>query len=121
MAERAVARSDEIPDGGMRPVEIDGVKIVLIRLDGVIHALAGECPHAGAPLHEGAVCNGRLVCPWHSGTFQIADGALVEPPPMQPLARYAARVIDGQVLVDLPDCRHSRLRGEIRPNSAPLC
>ena len=100
MAERAVARLDDIPDGGMQPVEIDGIKIVLIRLDGAVHALAGECPHAGAPLHEGAVCNGRLVCPWHSGTFQITDGALVEPPPMQPLTRYAVRVADGQVLVD---------------------
>lgn len=100
MAERVVARLDEIPDGGMRPVEIDGIKIVLIRLDGAVHALAGECPHAGAPLHEGAVCNGRLVCPWHSGTFRITDGALVEPPPMQALTRYSTRVVQGQVLLD---------------------
>jgi len=100
MAERVAARLEEIPEGGMRPVEIDGIKIVLIRLDGVVHALAGECPHAGAPLHEGAVCNGRLVCPWHSGTFQIADGALVEPPPMRALTRYSARVVEGQVLLD---------------------
>ena len=100
MTERAAARLDEIPNGGMRPVEIDGVKIVLIRLEGAVHALAGECPHAGAPLHEGAICNGRLVCPWHSGTFRVADGALVEPPPMRPLTRYATRILDGQVLVD---------------------
>jgi apoptosis-inducing factor 3 len=85
MVERAVARLDEIPDGGMRPVEIDGVKIVLIRIGSAIHALAGECPHAGGPLHEGAIWNGRVICPWHSGTFQIGDGALVEPPLMQPL------------------------------------
>jgi NADPH-dependent 2,4-dienoyl-CoA reductase/sulfur reductase-like enzyme len=62
-------------------------------------------------LHEGAVCNGRLVCPWHSGTFRIADGALVEPPPMQGLTRYSTRVVDGQVLLDpagLPESAPAR-------------
>jgi len=53
MAERAAARLDEIPDGGMRPVEIDGVKIVLIRLDGAVHALAGLFQ----PLRQGSFDN----------------------------------------------------------------
>jgi NADPH-dependent 2,4-dienoyl-CoA reductase/sulfur reductase-like enzyme/nitrite reductase/ring-hydroxylating ferredoxin subunit len=100
MAEHVVARFRDIPDGGMKPVEIAGIKIVLIRQGDAVHALAGECPHAGAPLHEGAVCNGRLICPWHSGTFEIETGALVEPPPMQALARFGARVAGDNVLVD---------------------
>ena len=100
MAERRVAALADIPDQGMRLVEIDGTKIVLVRLGSEVHALAGECPHAGAPLHEGAICNGRLICPWHSGTFEIATGALVEPPPMTPLARFACRVAGADVLLD---------------------
>ena len=100
MAERRVAALADIPDQGTHPVEIDGTKIVLVRLGSEVHALAGECPHAGAPLHEGAICNGRLICPWHSGTFEVATGALVEPPPMTPLARFACRVAGGDVLLD---------------------
>ena len=100
MAEQIVARLRDLPEGGMKPLEIAGTKIVLIRLGDAVHALAGECPHAGAPLHEGAICNGRLICPWHSGTFDIEDGGLVEPPPMQSLARFPARIQDEDVLVD---------------------
>ncbi len=100
MTEQTVARLQDLPDGGMKPVEIDGSKIVLIRLGEAVHAFQGECPHAGGPLHEGAICNGRLICPWHSGTFEVADGSLVEPPPMQALTRYPARIENGEVLVD---------------------
>lgn len=101
MAEQEVARLADLPEGGMRAVEAGGQKIVLVRWQGEVHALQGECPHAGAPLAEGAVCNGHLVCPWHMGTFRIADGGLVEPPPMQALRRYPVRVDGDAVLVDL--------------------
>ena len=45
-----------------------------------------------ARLEEGAICNGRIVCPWHKGAFRVSDGALVEPPALDGLARYAVRM-----------------------------
>lgn len=67
-----------------------------------VRAYAAECPHVGGPLDEGAVCNGRIVCPWHNGTFEVRDGSLVEPPPLMALTRYDATVEDGDVYVSLP-------------------
>lgn len=67
-----------------------------------VRAYAAECPHAGGPLDEGTVCNGRIVCPWHKGTFEVRDGSLVEPPPLRALTRYDATVEDGDVYVSLP-------------------
>lgn len=74
--------------------------IVLIRQAGTVSALAGACPHAGAPLEKGAVCEGRLICPWHKAAFSIADGALLEPPALASLTRYAVRIKAGTVIVD---------------------
>ena len=92
MAEVVVLTRSELPAGTKKTVVVGGKKVLLVHTDdGRLHALEGECPHAKAPLEKGAVCNGRLVCPWHMGTFELETGALVEPPPLRGLQTYAAR------------------------------
>ena len=84
-----------------RPVRVmvGDTAILLLRDGAVVHAFGADCPHAGAPLEQGAVCDGRLVCPWHKASFAIADGALLEPPALDPLTRYPVEVVDGDVRV----------------------
>ncbi|SPB13450.1 pyridine nucleotide-disulfide oxidoreductase [Caballeronia novacaledonica] len=75
------------------------IPILLVRDGDDVRAYTAECPHAGGPLDEGAICNGRIVCPWHKGTFEVRDGSLVEPPPLKALTRYEATITDGDVYV----------------------
>ncbi|HVE09643.1 MAG TPA: FAD-dependent oxidoreductase [Paraburkholderia sp.] len=96
-----VAALADLEDARPRRVELHDTPILLIRSGTTVHALGANCPHAGAPLEQGAVCHGHLICPWHNGTFEIASGALVEPPPLQPLPRYPVKIERGDVLVGL--------------------
>ncbi|CAG4889901.1 FAD-dependent oxidoreductase [Paraburkholderia saeva] len=112
-----VARVEDLPTGrGTRVcVRHDGkeVPLLLVRDGDTVRAWSADCPHAGAPLEEGTICNGRLVCPWHKGTFDLNDGSIVEPPPLKPLTRYAATVRDGNVFVSLEteeDARTQRIK-----------
>ncbi|CAD6526830.1 FAD-dependent oxidoreductase [Paraburkholderia sabiae] len=93
------ARLSDLADNGMKRIEADGTPILLIRRGHTVHAYSADCPHAGAPLEQGALCDGRLICPWHKGTFDIATGALVEPPALLPLTRYPVRIEHDDVLV----------------------
>lgn len=95
-----VARFADLPQDRATQVTIGDRKIALVRFDDQVRAYQGECPHAGAPLAEGALCNGQLICPWHKAAFDIEDGSLCEPPALDSLQRYPAQVVDGQVLVD---------------------
>lgn len=81
-------------------IEIGETKILLLRVGDEVVAYQAECPHAGAPLVDGAVCNGHLICPWHKAEFAVNDGSLCEPPALDSLTRYDAQLIDGQVHVD---------------------
>ncbi len=100
--EHHVARLSELdPAPSMRPVEVDGVKILLVRLPDGLQAVSGLCPHAQAPLHEGALCGRRLVCPWHQSVFDVASGALLEPPSLDALASYPVRCEGDNVFVTL--------------------
>ncbi|MFJ3369080.1 FAD-dependent oxidoreductase [Pseudomonas sp. NPDC086251] len=106
MALHRVARFTDVPEHRGLEVQIADTKIVLLRVGDQLRAYQGECPHAGAPLAEGALCHGRLICPWHKAAYRIEDGALCEPPSLDSLKRYPLEVRDDEVWVDdhpLPD------------------
>jgi NADPH-dependent 2,4-dienoyl-CoA reductase/sulfur reductase-like enzyme len=66
------------------------------------NAFAANCPHDGAPLAEGALCDHRLVCPWHKATFRISDGSVLDPPALDGLTRHAVR-IEGETVMVSPE------------------
>lgn len=96
----------ELPADSKKTVTLDDTKILLVRTsdggDGSpdIFALEAECPHAKAPLEKGVVCNGKLICPFHTGTFSLETGAVLEPPPLRGLKRYRVQVEGDNILVD---------------------
>ena len=100
MAEVLVMSLGELAQGQKKVVRAGEVDVLLIHMESGLVAVQAKCPHAGAPLEQGAVCDGRLVCPWHMGTFALPSGTLVEPPPMEPLKTYAVRVQGEQIFVD---------------------
>ncbi|EJM12341.1 NAD(P)H-nitrite reductase [Pseudomonas sp. GM18] len=100
MALHRVARFADVPlDRGLE-VRIDKMKIVLLRVGDQLRAYQGRCPHAGAPLAKGALCEGRLICPWHKAAYRLEDGALCEPPSLDSLRRYPLELRDDEVWVD---------------------
>jgi len=90
----------DLPAGTKKALQAGTEEILVVHDESGIFALQAKCPHAGGPLEEGAVCNGRLVCPWHLGTFSIATGELLEPPPMEPLKTYAVERIGEDIWID---------------------
>ena len=100
MALHRVARFADVPENRGLEVQSADTKIVLLRVGDHLRAFQGECPHAGAPLAEGALCHGRLICPWHKAAYRIEDGALCEPPSLDSLKRYRLEIRDDEVWVD---------------------
>ncbi|WLG62677.1 FAD-dependent oxidoreductase [Pseudomonas sp. FP1762] len=106
MSLHRVARFADVPQDRGLQVEIGDCKIVLLCANGELRAFQGLCPHAGAPLAEGALCHGRLICPWHKAAYRAEDGGLCEPPSLDSLKRYPLELRGDEVWVDdqpLPD------------------
>jgi len=102
-AEHKIGRLDDLPDGQLHEVTVEDVPIVLLRRGQQVLAVGGRCPHYGAPLAQGQLCEGRLVCPWHCASFDIQTGKLLDPPALDDVPKYPVRVDGGVVLVKLPD------------------
>lgn len=94
-----VARLADLREDRGTAVKIEDIEILLLRVGDQVRAFQAHCPHAGAPLAEGALCQGRLVCPWHKASFAVDDGRLCEPPALDALQRYPVEVREGEVLV----------------------
>src|SRR6201989_3196393 len=94
-------------------ISAGNTKILVLRHQGKLSAFQSKCPHAGGPLEKGAICNGRLVCPWHMGTFRIPDGRLIEPPAMDSLKTYPLRIQASKVSVTLPSPKGDRHGKEV--------
>lgn len=91
-----------IPAAGLHRADLDGVPLLLTRDGGRIVALADRCTHRGAPLHEGELRDGCVVCPWHGSRFAL-DGSVVSGPASRPQPAYEVRVSDGQVFARRAD------------------
>ncbi|MFJ3486243.1 FAD-dependent oxidoreductase [Pseudomonas sp. NPDC090202] len=100
---RVASLGDLRRDRGIQ-VEVGEHKILLLRHGDEVRAYQAECPHAGAPLADGAVCNGHLICPWHKAEFAVDDGRLCEPPALDALVRYPVNVVGDQIEIDDQPC-----------------
>ncbi|WP_060483366.1 FAD-dependent oxidoreductase [Pseudomonas sp. NBRC 111119] len=100
MTHHAVAHLSDLDDQRPLRVQAGSEELILLRQGDQVHAFQGTCPHAGAPLDEGRVCDGMLICPWHKAAFALGDGAVCEPPALTGLQRYKAWVQDARVWVD---------------------
>jgi NADPH-dependent 2,4-dienoyl-CoA reductase/sulfur reductase-like enzyme/nitrite reductase/ring-hydroxylating ferredoxin subunit len=100
MTQYAVARLEQLDPKRPLRVQAGNEEMILIRQGDQVHAYQGNCPHEGAPLEEGVICGGLLVCPWHKAAFAVDEGAVCEPPALTDLRRYRAWVKGGEVWVD---------------------
>jgi apoptosis-inducing factor 3 len=95
--------ADELRDGEMREVRAGKRRLLLVRAGNTYRAFGGTCPHYGAPLAEGLLHDGRVLCPWHQSVYDALRGDLLEPPSLAALPGFAVRVDGDSVLVDVPD------------------
>ena len=96
--------ADQLSDGELLPVEIDGTPVVLVRHRGEFFATANNCSHQDFPLSEAGFDprDGVLVCAWHQSCFDIRSGEALTPPATEPVETFPVRVnADGWVEIGL--------------------
>jgi 3-phenylpropionate/trans-cinnamate dioxygenase ferredoxin component len=105
MAETVVlCRTDELAPGEARRFDVAGLRIALVRIGDVFHAVGDECSHEDYSLSEGEVwaeeC--EIECPRHGSTFDLETGEACSLPATRPVPVYELEVEGGKVSVVLP-------------------
>lgn len=95
---QALAES-RLDDDMLTSATLDGVAVVLAKSDGEVFAFIDVCPHRSAPLSDGDIEDGQLICASHGWVFDLRTGASTDPQGHQ-LQRLPCRLADGWVHVD---------------------
>jgi len=93
----AVLPEKDLPENQPRRVEVQGVKVLLVRQNGRVYALGETCAHLGGPLSEGKIEDCSVVCPWHGSRYALDDGRVLNGPSTFPQPCYQARINNGQI------------------------
>lgn len=94
------AHLEDIPDGCVLPLTIDGEKVILYRSGAVVSCMQNACAHLGFPIDDGDVEDGIITCPFHGFRYDLTSGECLTAPEVQ-LQPHAVRVIGERVEVRL--------------------
>jgi len=95
---------DELADGEMKMVIVDGTdQVLVINQGGEFTATQGVCSHEYFELDKGFLTAGTLTCALHLSRFDLTNGEPIDPPAELPLEIYPVVVEDGRVLIQVPD------------------
>ena len=99
-----VADIGDVPEGTMKMVQVDGTSILLVHLDGRLHAMQGICSHEYFELDKGFITGDSITCALHLSRFDLETGEALDPPAELPLALYRVSVSDdGSIVLELPE------------------
>lgn len=104
MSEHRWVDAGDLEEIEFRPgaaIRIEDKWIAVFPLDGGYVALDNACPHAGAPLCDGTVMNGKVICFLHAWEFDLRTGASDVGPEWN-VRTYPVRVVDGRLHLGLP-------------------
>lgn len=94
----AVARTEDLPPGQGRVVEVNGTEVALFNLNGTYYAIDNTCAHQGGPLGEGLLQGEEVVCPWHSWRYNVKTGISPANPSVK-VKTYSVKIESGSVMV----------------------
>lgn len=102
MAYVTVAPASEVPDDGeLARFEANGTPVAVANVGGQLYGFSDTCTHAQCSLADGELEDDQVVCPCHGGTFDVATGEVVAPPPIHDVATFPVRVEGDEVQIDV--------------------
>jgi 3-phenylpropionate/trans-cinnamate dioxygenase ferredoxin subunit len=95
---------DDFVDGEASQVRVDGLVLVVVRIDADVYVLDDRCSHEDFSLAEGEVnvATREIECARHGAMFRLSDGEPMSFPATRPVAHYEVRSRDGRLEVSVP-------------------
>ncbi len=96
-----IGGTEQMPaEGTLKEFKAGGRALCVARIAGKLAALDNDCPHRGAPLAEGTIEDGHIVCPWHAWCFDPLTGQEATNPAGKATV-YPLRLEDQDVLCEV--------------------
>lgn len=105
MTERyiAIGRVDELRPGQMKPLVVEGKRLLLANADGEFYLVDEMCSHEDYSLYLGCIKGRRIKCSLHGSYFDLATGEALDEPACEPIGTYPIKIEQGEILAAVVD------------------
>jgi len=93
VAENALAVGEHIV------IDVDGIDVVIFKLEDGFYALEDICTHDGAEIASGELDGDEIICPRHGARFCIRTGEVRSAPAYEDIANLSVKVEGGRLKV----------------------
>ncbi len=103
MSNHTVCSTEDLPEGAMRLLEVDGLEIGVFNCAGTLLAIEDRCSHDDGPLAQGEFDEDACTveCPRHGSLFDLRSGRPKTLPAFAPVETFEVRVEDGHVKLEV--------------------
>ena len=91
---------EDLPIGKSAIISAGEAEIALFNYKGKYYAITNKCPHRGAPLGEGRIEEGIVICPNHEWRFKLENGANMQNPELF-IPTYPVKVKNENIYIGL--------------------
>lgn len=75
---RDVCRAEQVQRGAMRSAMVDGMNVLIVRVEDELFALRNACGASPLPLDYSTLDGTRLRCSWHACLYDVRTGARLD-------------------------------------------
>lgn len=94
----SAGRVEDFPEGTCMTIELPAEReLALYRVNGEFYATENFCPHKGAPLAAGKLCDHVIECEWHGWQFDVRTGQCLTV--NEKISTYAVVIEEGLIKV----------------------
>ena len=93
----AIADTNELGAGQMKPFALDGRRLLLVNADGDYYVIDEMCSHEDYSLALGCIKGSRIKCSLHGSYFDLATGQPLDEPADEPIRTYPVKLEGGRI------------------------
>ena len=82
-------------------IQINGIYIVLIKINGNIFAIEDNCPHQNMPINKGNILHDNIICPFHNASFCIKSGLINNTLSIDNLNIFKVRIKNNKIKIKI--------------------
>lgn len=91
-----------VPEGGKHACSVDGLDVLICKVEGMVYAVENRCSHAASRLDIGRLKGHTIGCPLHGARFDIRDGRAVAAPATKPIRSFEVVLEGGKINIVEP-------------------
>ncbi len=95
------AALDDVPEGDVVGVVLQGKQIALYEVEGQIYATDNLCTHGAARMSDGFLEGREIECPLHQGRFDVCTGKALCSPLTEDIRTYPVRIENSRIWLKL--------------------